>query len=894
MPEIQLLSIPEPTPNSEIDEEIIEIFIEEVDEILEEIVTHLNAWKNNSEDSDSLITLRRAFHTLKGSGRLVGATAIGELGWCFENMLNQAMIGTRSVHDDMLTILEQVEQVLPKLIEQFKHHQSPDYQALLLMTQANYLAQNHEHRLDGLTVVVGTEQSDSSPESKTPPKANETVIKPEPVEPEKADETQALSDDKPPKSSNIENQEQDGNDLSISESQTIEKPLTEEYPEKPDNELELTTDAFPDLPAPDIDLPTLSEQPDSSPELNLDELPDLPNGEPELNTENLEDSLDSELEREGDTLPDEYESETQEPPEEPPKPSTNQAPVAERPEATNEVMPIFIDEADEILEKTQSLLERWQTAPNNMQLIKELQRELHTLKGGSRMVGIVPMGDLSHHLESVLTRIVEGVDQSNSQLQEIIQNSVDELAAMLEAVRSGVPLEMPDDLIRQINSALNGEQETEEPPVVKKSATPKSTSNEKNAPNIDKQPTDQERETTRIRVPASLIDKLTNLAGELSISKAQMEQQQGIIKNHLAEMEQTVIRLRDQLRRLEIETEAQIISHLSGTKELNENEEFDRLELDRFSTLQQLSRSLMESVNDLCNIQQDLTNHTRQSESLLIQQSRLGAKLQENIMRTRMTPFARITSRLERTARQTAKELDKSIDFVINGKNTEFEITVLSRIKAPLEQLLKNAIQHGIEAKRAGKSSTGQITLDLFREGTELIMRFSDDGRGLDLSAIRQKAEQLGLIQPNTVIDENELIPFILESNLSTTKTVTQASRKIETPEATDEIMPIFLDEADEILEKTQSLLERWQNAPKDMQLIKELQRELHTLKGGSRMAGLVPIGDLSHHLESVLTRIVGGIAESNSQLPEMIQNSVDELAAMLEAVRSGVPVGNA
>jgi len=982
MPEIQLIEIPEQTPSSEIDEEIIEIFIEEVDEVLGEIVINLNDWKNNRENSEFLKTLRRAFHTLKGSGRLVGATAIGELGWRFENMLNKMINGTLSIHEDMLTILEQVEKVLPNLIEQFQHNQPPDYEVLLLISQADYLTQNNDHRLDGLKVVgevaphpmIQSESlHESLHESEKEPKT-ENSGKPQP---------DALSNEK--QQPNIEtlpempDHELEENDFSeLSESQPIEEPQTDEFPEWPDNEPETTLEEFPDLLNDELELTadTLSDWPDSEldlsadalpelpdGELNLDEFPDLPDGELELSDETFPDLLDSGFELEGDSFPDlpdvkpdeetlpnwpdsEHQAkgdsfpdhelfettpdktlETHLPtekssvtdnhssleddtidqvvfevfkneaserllelknsldqlnkhspalidqdivrvfhtlngssrsvdfwaiseiaapmegyartlferktelssniqaffneaahlieelldgktvneqqqqtlldqvqmslesmPSQPrPKAPPPKPPAEEIPDATDEFMAIFLEEAEEIIENTQSLLERWQVAPKNMQLIKELQRELHTLKGGARMVGIVPMGNLSHHLESVLTRIVEGIAQSNTQLQEIIQNSVDELAAMLEAVRSGVPLDMPEDLIKQINSALGAEEQgTEEAPVVKESADPKSTSDEEEAEKAphDLKTTDNklndDNAEDRIRVRATLIDKLTNLAGELSISRAHMEQQQGAIKNQLVEMEETVIRLRDQLRRLEIETEAQIISHFSGSKEMDDNEEFDPLEMDRFSTLQQLSRSLIESVTDLSNIQDYLKNQARQSDSLLIQQSRFGAELQENIMRTRMIPFARISPRLQRIARLTARELHKQVNFVINGENTEFERTVLDRIVAPHEHLLRNAIKHGIEdaptRQQAGKSSIGKITIDLFREGTELIIRLSDDGSGLDLAAIRKKAELVGFIKTDTVISDNELMQFILEPGFSTAKTIDQVA----------------------------------------------------------------------------------------------------------------------
>ena len=143
------------------------------------------------------------------------------------------------------------------------------------------------------------------------------------------------------------------------------------------------------------------------------------------------------------------------------------------PPREDEFMAIFLDEAEEILENTQSLLERWQAAPDNMQLMQELQRVLHALKGGARIVGITAMGDLSHQLESVLTRIIEGNAHASAKLQEIVQNSVDELVVMLEAARSSVPLEMPTELIQQISAALVVEsQESDQPATVIKKPTP--------------------------------------------------------------------------------------------------------------------------------------------------------------------------------------------------------------------------------------------------------------------------------------------------------------------------------------------------------------------------------------------------------------------------------------
>ncbi len=141
---MQLLEIPEQTQSADIDEEIIEIFIEEVEEILEEIIHNFDTWKYDFQDSESLKNLRRCFHTLKGSGRLVGATAIGELGWRFENMLNQVINGRLPRSPEMLELVEKVEKVLPGMIEQFQNGQPVREEIVLLISQAHNLTESTE------------------------------------------------------------------------------------------------------------------------------------------------------------------------------------------------------------------------------------------------------------------------------------------------------------------------------------------------------------------------------------------------------------------------------------------------------------------------------------------------------------------------------------------------------------------------------------------------------------------------------------------------------------------------------------------------------------------------------------------------------------------------------
>jgi len=891
---MKLLEIPEQTPIEDVDEEIIEIFVEEVTEVIGEIAKNFTLWKENHSNNEALKELRRAFHTLKGSGRLVGAIVIGELGWKFESILNRILENTIPITDMVFDLIEQVESLVPGMIEDFQSGRATPYKVALLISQADYFNQTKGESIGEFETEEEANLSTSAPKSKTP---NESISKPAPVVgkiPAKIEENDEEDSESLEFSDNeLEFDEPISDDLNGLDFTALDAELsTDDLPELneelADNQLEesfnfdeLEQDsAETEFPLSESigmdDLSSMEEEDAIDPKLleifkieaqvhlsNLKQFlaqfdPTIAkpisqelirafhtlNGssrsvhlfaisnlagpmenyartllehEITLDTtilayfqeasELIEQILSAgtvDLERQR-TLLEQIKAaqsvlETIEVKESQSEEEYNTKSSSEDNilDASDEFMAIFLDEAEEILENTQSLLERWQSSPNNMQLMKELQRELHTLKGGARMVGIKPMGDLSHHLESILTRIVEGTAQSDPRLQEIVQNSVDELAAMLEAVRSSVPLEPPNDLINQINNYLtSGAEQTDrsdgnapvESVLPTETVAIEAASKKPKAPDdeTESKPERAERDMEmaetgedRIRVRITLIDKLTNLAGELSISRAHMEQQQGSLRGNISEMEQTVIRLRDQLRRLEIETEAQILSHFGETLNAEGEEEFDPLELDRFSVMQQLSRSLMESVSDLTSIQDQLKTLMRQSDTLLIQQTRIGAELQEGIMRTRMIPFSRITPRLQRIARLTSRELRKQVDFVINGESIEFERTVLNRIVAPLEHLLRNAIGHGIEdsetRQQTNKPALAKIIIDLSKEGSDLIIKLSDDGAGLNLSAIRKKAEERQMLKPGVVINDQELMQFILEPAFSTATTVTQIS----------------------------------------------------------------------------------------------------------------------
>ena len=432
-----------------------------------------------------------------------------------------------------------------------------------------------------------------------------------------------------------------------------------------------------------------------------------------------------------------------------------------------ELLEIFLEEGFDIIESSGAALLRWQAEPGNRQEVETLLRDLHTLKGGARMVEIGPIGDLAHELEFLYESLSSGALQPSAELFALVQRGHDRLAQMLDGVRAGQPCPPADRLISAIQN-FSHPMQVEAPlapaPVIKPEAAP---------PSAD-------AGADMVKVSSELLDELVNLAGETSIFRGRIEQQVNDAQIALNEMETTIERMRDQLRRLDTETQGRILSRQQVDGERLGYEDFDPLEMDRHSQLQQLSRALFESASDLLDLKETLDRRNHDAENLLQQQGRINTELQEGLMRTRMVPFERMVPRLKRIVRQVAEELGKDVAFVVGNADGEMDRNVLERMAAPLEHMLRNAVDHGLESTEvrlaAGKPAQGQITLDLSREGGDMVFDIRDDGAGVPLEAVRRKAIKRGLLAPDAEISDRDVLQFILQPGFSTAEKITQIS----------------------------------------------------------------------------------------------------------------------
>ncbi len=279
-----------------------------------------------------------------------------------------------------------------------------------------------------------------------------------------------------------------------------------------------------------------------------------------------------------------------------------------------------------------------------------------------------------------------------------------------------------------------------------------------------------------VRVRPQLLDRMVNHAGEVSITRTRLHAQVGHIRGSLTDLTDNLDRLRQHLRDIELQAETQVATRMEAARA--GGQDFDPLEFDRYTRFQELTRMMAESVNDVATVQRTLQRSLETAEDQLAAQARLTRDLQDDLLRTRMVEFEGLSDRLYRVVRLAAKETGKQVRLDIVGGATEIDRGVLERMTGSFEHLLRNCVTHGIESPEArlaaGKDAAGQITVSLRHEGNEVSIEVRDDGAGLNLDRIRDRAQAMGLLQQDAQPSEAELAQLIFTSGFSTADAVTE------------------------------------------------------------------------------------------------------------------------
>ncbi len=434
-----------------------------------------------------------------------------------------------------------------------------------------------------------------------------------------------------------------------------------------------------------------------------------------------------------------------------------------------DLLPVFLDEAKEIVPAVSDGVRRWKATPTDHTPAAELQRHLHTLKGSARMTGLMRLGELAHVLETRINALDE-IESPPAREFDELEERVDRFSVALERLARGediveaVPIEVP------VSAVFEQQRDKPAALAVIAAAAQERTERDATPPEL------RESRAALLRVNAEMIDRFVNEAGELSIARSRIEGEMAAFKRALVDLTDNISRMRTQLREIEIAAEGQMQSTIKAKEESGEG--FDPLEFDRFSRMQELTRFLAESLGDVITLHQGLQKNLDETELAIHAQARLNRELQQGLMGVRLVPLGNLADRFYRIVRQTAKELDKKANLELKGTRTELDRSVLEKITAPFEHLLRNAIAHGIENPeervRAGKAEIGEIAIDAVQRGNEVVLTVSDDGAGLDYARIREKAVQAGLLAPDIELPDAQLAQFIFMSGFSTASEVSQ------------------------------------------------------------------------------------------------------------------------
>lgn len=661
--------------NRNFDPDLLDIFLEEADELLEGIDTDLNIWVGEQENFAALNNLMRYLHTLKGGANMVQATYIGsithELESIYERLIQKQLIATSSLIDFIRLIQDDLADRL-----QIMREKQLDYAAPYTINALKQAGKNSNFQPVPEVEVFDTESE------------------------------------------------------IFSEQEVVSQVLINEVPAETEvvvDELEAHHDQVFDTVVTELATPV------------------------EVIT-----SVESSQENEA---------------------------VVDEEDITVVVEQTFLEEAAELLEMADVLLKQWFDQRTNRSILLQLQRAVHSLKGGARMVGLEAVYAIAyqlentfeqfalHHfnsniydhlLESAIAWLKDAIFKHNYQHFDGLQQSLENIQFFETNIQIPAKLTKADLFSSEpVMTFIQGDG-TEPPPMM----------------GVWEQTERLDQNNEMIRVSADLIEKMIDLSGENSINRSRIEMDLSQFGHTLVEMELAIQRLADQLRRMEGELETQIIA--KHGIEHSRYTDFDPLEMDQYSSLNQLSKSLAESASDLVDFKNTLSHKIRDTESLLLQQSRIQAEIQEGLMRTRLVPFSRLLPRLQRIVRQTSTALNRPAELFVNNTEGELDRNILERLVTPLEHMLRNAIDHGLEDRtqrqQANKPEAGRIELNIQRQGTDVVVVFSDDGQGIDVEKVRQKALLAGLIKPEQHLEHQDILQLIFHPGLSTADQITQIS----------------------------------------------------------------------------------------------------------------------
>lgn len=484
----------------------------------------------------------------------------------------------------------------------------------------------------------------------------------------------------------------------------------------------------------------------------------------------------------------------------------------------DEAVEIFRAEAEEHLQTISMCVADLERDSTNRELIQSIRRATHTLKGAAGMMGFRPIAELCHISEDLLDSIMDGTTPITSDALSLIFDTAEALDVLITGHSTdNLPDEERVQVLRQRYVGLLGEHAASasvgslEEDLASDiaddhlddhvhAATDVVVGQDAAAPRMQQSGVRGGDLTVRVRLPK--LDELVNLFGEVLVNRSVLEERLTRLTRLIADVGVSSNRLREVGQKLESRFEAVMLPSGRTMQSFAENansgqnlllsappsqnggrtylSEFDELELDRYTEFHQIARGLSESVSDMGTLSTEMDALIRESESILMRENRLNTSFQDRLMKIRLVPLSNMRPRLYRTAYSVALKQHKDIEFVFEGEEIEVDRTVFEEIAGPLLHLIRNAVNHAIEAPQIrtqkGKSAAGLINVQASYEGSQIVITVRDDGTGIDTEGVRRTAVSRGLIRPEQSLSESDLINLIFRPGFSTAGVLSEES----------------------------------------------------------------------------------------------------------------------
>ncbi len=424
-----------------------------------------------------------------------------------------------------------------------------------------------------------------------------------------------------------------------------------------------------------------------------------------------------------------------------------------------DLIAIFKAETEDHLIKLDNGLVELERQPDNIELVRGLNREVHTLKGAARVFGFYEIQDIAHRIEDILVEVGGKRAAFNSFMAERIFKGLDTIRIILEKIVHEKEIDVDvSDLCRDLEACLAAKQEIGTP---RKSEPMKENEGEKaqrevvHPLNEEGNPPPSTQRDEYIRIPLSRADKLLYLVGEVVINRMKSSAK-------ITQMKR--------LSKLSMEVQKSVLSLSEAIKK-----EWSPPEGEVTKLLSQCDAQMQKLREQTLTLYDHISSEVFHLDPVI-------DELQARVKEIKMFPLSTIFSGFLRMVRDISSQQGKEVNLVISGEETELDKKVIEGIKTSLIHILRNCIDHGIEEPEArialGKPRYGTIKISAFHEGDNVVITVEDDGRGIDTEQIKQTALKKGLVASDDLkgMSNKEVLNLVFMNGYSTSPIVTDVS----------------------------------------------------------------------------------------------------------------------